>query len=95
MYRIESAAREYRGTETTGESRVQNQQDQSRMRECTEMTSGTEILQSRECSARGRDEGTGSREYRVESTEYNARMQMREYKVESTKYRIQRESTQR
>ena len=37
VYRIESTPREYRGTEsteTTGESRVQ---DQSRMRECTEM----------------------------------------------------------
>jgi len=47
---------------------------------------GTEILQNRECSARGRDEGTESREYRVESTEYSARMQLREYRVESTEY---------
>ena len=62
VYRIESTPREYRGTEsteTTGEQSAGSEQNARVYRD-----EGTEILQNRECSARGRDEGTESREYR-------------------------------
>ena len=73
-YRIESTAREYRGTEsteTTGEQSAGSEQNARVYRD-----EGTESLQSRECSARGRDEGTESREYSDESgvQEYSARV---------------------
>ena len=88
-YRIESTAREYRGTEsteTTGEQSAGSEQNARVYRD-----EGTESLQSRECSARGRDEGTESREYRVESTE----CENADARVQSREYRLQRESTQR
>ena len=54
---------------------------------------GTESLQSRECSARGRDESTESQEYR--ELRVQSPLQMREYTIESTKYnaRVQRDES--
>ena len=70
---------EYRdeSTETTGESRVH---DQSIMLARVYRDEGTESLQSRECSARGRDEST------VQRVQYR---ETRVQRVEGTVTRVQ------